>query len=95
MLRLLPGVVIHIAAASAMLLLWVLAGQPLFTDDLWIHLALGDAFAQNGPWLSTDPALFTAPGPPPPAAWLADLFFWAALQLTGFQGVPRSVFLIN
>jgi len=78
---------IHAVAAIAVGLLLLLAGQPLFTDDLWIHLALGDAFLRDGPWLAGDPHLFTAPGPPPPSAWLADVFLSLAASIVGFQGL--------
>ncbi len=71
-------------------LMLVAAGQPLFTDDLWWHLALGQAYTQEGPWLAADPLLFTALGPPAPAAWLSDVTLAAvesALGLTGLRVV--------
>jgi tetratricopeptide (TPR) repeat protein len=61
------------------------AAQPLQTDDMWWHLALGRAYAGDGPWLADDPLLHTAAGPPDPAAWLSDL----GLHLVGsFGGFP-------
>jgi len=68
-------------------LLLVAAGQPIFTDDIWWHLALGEAYAQQGPWLEEDPLLFTAPGPPAPAAWLADLALFGLGRCGGFAGL--------
>jgi len=68
-------------------LLLVAAGQPIFTDDIWWHLALGEAYAQQGPWLEEDPLLFTAPGPPAPAAWLADLALFGLGRCGGFDGL--------
>jgi hypothetical protein len=79
-----------VAVASCVILcalILVAAGQPLFTDDLWWHLALGQAHLREGPWLSADPLLFTAPGPPAPAAWLSDLLFAGAEALAGFTGL--------
>ncbi len=68
-------------------LLLIAVGQPLFTDDTWWHLALGRAYAQVGPWLTRDPLLFTAPGPPVPAAWLADLLLHATQHFGGFAAL--------
>lgn len=68
------------------LVLWAV-GQPLFTDDLWWHLALGKAYLGEGPWLAADPLLFTAPGPPAPAAWLADAVWAGVDHVAGFTGL--------
>jgi hypothetical protein len=62
-------------------------GQPVWTDDLWWHLALGEAYAREGPWLAADPLLFTAAGPPIPASWLADLALHGVIQTLGIQGL--------
>lgn len=71
-----------------MLLLGLLtAGQPLITNDLWWHLALGRAYAEYGPLLPEDPLLFTAPGPPTPASWLWALGVHGVEQLAGFTGL--------
>jgi len=68
-------------------LLVVAAAQPLITDDAWWHLALGEAFAREGPWLAADPLLFTAPGPPAPTSWLADVGLYTVHGLAGFRGL--------
>jgi len=68
-------------------LVLVAVAQPLVTDDLWWHLALGQAHLREGPWLATDPLLFTAPGPPAPAAWLSDLLFAGVEALAGLTGL--------
>ncbi len=79
---------ISFAALLALAVLLLIAvGQPVFTDDAWWHLALGRAYAQVGPWLSGDPLLFTAPGPPVPAAWLADLLLYATQHVGGFAAL--------
>ena len=44
--------------AAGMLL--VLAGAPLYTDDLWWHLKAGETYASEGPWPAADPMLHTA-----------------------------------
>lgn len=86
----LVGVAWALAVASSLVLcalVLVAVGQPLFTDDLWWHLALGQAHLREGPWLSADPLLFTALGPPAPAAWLSDLLFAGVDALAGFTGL--------
>ncbi|MDG2049331.1 MAG: tetratricopeptide repeat protein, partial [Myxococcota bacterium] len=65
----------------------VAAGQPLVTDDAWLHWALGRAYANQGPWLNADPLLAQALGPPTPAAWLFDLALFHLEQQTGFAGL--------
>jgi hypothetical protein len=63
------------------------AAQPLQTDDLWWHLALGRAYASEGPWLTGDPLLHTAAGPPAPAAWLSDLGLHLVGSIGGFPAL--------
>lgn len=65
----------------------VLAAQPIYANDTWIHLALGRAFAEQGPWLSADPYLFAAPGPPSPSSWLGSLVIYGAQSGFGFLGL--------
>jgi hypothetical protein len=77
----------HLGAALCALLLLVAVGQPIFTDDAWWHLALGAAYAENGPWLARDPLLYTATGPPPPVSWLADLVLHGVARTGGFQAL--------
>jgi hypothetical protein len=83
----LPELLGQLALAALAALLLVAVGQPLFTDDAWWHLALGEAYAQQGPWLAEDPLLYTAPGPPAPAAWLADLALFGVWRGAGFEGL--------
>ena len=73
----------HAAAATVCGALLYAVGQPIFTDDLWWHLALGRAFAEHGPRLAEDPLLFAPAGPPSPASWLADV---ALARLAGSAG---------
>jgi hypothetical protein len=79
-----------LAFASLLLLVLLLlfsVGRPLFTDDLWWHLALGRAYLANGPWLSEDPLLFAAAGPPSPAAWLFDAVLAGILDTAGLNAL--------
>lgn len=77
----------HASAGVLLVLLLVAVGQPIFTDDLWWHLALGEAHASSGVSLSEDPLLYTAAGPPSSAAWLSDLFLFEVLRMLGFSGL--------
>ena len=82
-----PRFLIHVAALAVCGLLLASVGQPLFAEDSWWHLAMGEVYAAQGPWLDSDPALHTASGPPAPAAWLADLGLYAVERAVGFQGL--------
>jgi hypothetical protein len=77
----------HLIVGSSIAVFLVAVGQPIITDDLWWHLALGDAYAQQGLWLAHDPLLFTSPGPPVPASWLADLGLAAIAKLGGLNAL--------
>lgn len=89
--RQVPARALDLASALALLallaLVLVAVGQPIFTDDLWWHLALGRAYASAGPWLPRDPLLFTASGPPAPAAWLSDLALAGVAGRFGLDGL--------
>jgi hypothetical protein len=82
-----PELLAHAGCVALAALLLVAVGQPLFTDDAWWHLALGEVYARAGPWLDEDPLLFTAPGPPVPAAWLTDLALFGVGRFSGFAGL--------
>jgi hypothetical protein len=77
----------HGAALAVGALLLVSAGQPIFSEDTWWHLSMGEAYARAGPWLPSDPLLHTAKAPPAPAAWLFDLGLHAVQRALGFQGL--------
>lgn len=83
-----PGrLLVHVLALSLALLVIALAGQPIYANDTWIHLALGKAFASQGPWLVADPHLYAAPGPPSPSSWLGSLAIFEIQSLFGFVGL--------
>ena len=65
----------------------IAVGQPIISDDTWIHLTLGRAYFEQGPWLETDPLLANASGPPLPAAWLTGAFFHGLERVAGFAGL--------
>ncbi|MFK7897815.1 MAG: hypothetical protein AB8G23_18410 [Myxococcota bacterium] len=81
-------IVVHAIAACLVVMTLVLVGQPIYANDTWIHLALGEAFVQaGGPWLSADPHLFAAPSPPPPSSWLGSVAIYAVRDAFGFTGL--------
>lgn len=62
-------------------------GQPILSDDIWLHLSLGRAYLAEGPWLEADPLLANPLGVPLPAAWGTDIVFALVQQLGGFQAL--------
>jgi hypothetical protein len=82
-----PQALAHLSLAVCGGLVLVAAGQPLNTDDLWWHLALGRVFAAHGPWLADDPLLFAPAAPPSPASWLSDLGLAALAHTAGFYAL--------
>jgi len=83
----LPAGIAHAAAGTALAAMVWLAAQPVMTDDVWWHLAMGEIYAHAGPWLDEDPLLHTATKAPAPAAWLADIGLHAASKVAGIQGL--------
>ncbi|MBJ20723.1 MAG: hypothetical protein CL933_15045 [Deltaproteobacteria bacterium] len=81
------GLVIHACAIGLALATLVLVGQPIYANDTWVHLAMGQAFAAAGPWLEVDPHLFAAPGPPAPSSWIGSLALYQAWAYFGFTGL--------
>lgn len=82
-----PDGVALLALALIGLATLVAVGQPIITDDIWIHLTLGRAYLDQGPWLQTDPLLANALGPPLPAAWLTGTFLHLFERVGGFTGL--------
>ena len=82
-----PSFIVHVATLAVVGLMLLSAGQPIFTDDSWWHLAIGEVYAKAGPWLSSDPFLFLSEGPPAPAAWLTDVVFYGVHVVSGFSGL--------
>ncbi|MEZ7980409.1 MAG: hypothetical protein QMC74_12045 [Myxococcota bacterium] len=81
------ALLIHGPALALVLITLALVGQPIYANDTWIHLALGEAFASQGPLLAADPHLFAAPGPPSPSSWLGSLAIFEIESRFGFLGL--------
>jgi hypothetical protein len=77
-----------VSLALVVLLLLVLVGRPLATDDLWWHMKLGEVYAEQGPWVSEDPLYHTTTHRPTvPHEWLFQVgVHWLERGL-GFQGL--------
>ncbi len=80
-------VLIHAPALALSVATIVLAGQPLYANDTWIHLALGEVFASQGPWLAADPHLYAAPGAPSSSSWLGSVALFEIQSALGFFGL--------
>jgi hypothetical protein len=71
----------------AAIVIW-LAGRPIATDDLWWHLALGAAYAREGPWPLAEP-MFHSVGDQKtlPQEWLFQVALHGWHALVGFPGL--------
>ena len=81
----------HVVAGVGLLVLAALvvglAAGPLTTNDLWWHLAHGQAYATSGPWLASDPCLATAVEGPIPHQWLFALAAHGVERVSGLHGL--------
>jgi hypothetical protein len=76
------------ALAFMMALLVYAAGRPIDNNDFWWHLAMGEIFATNGPWLESDPLTHTAKsGPPSSHEWLFEVAIHGLEEQVGLQGL--------
>jgi uncharacterized membrane protein YdcZ (DUF606 family) len=86
-----PRAAAAVALASLLIvvaLLLALVGRPLATDDLWWHLKLGEAYAQEGPWLPQDPLYHTTQDQPTvPHEWLFQVAVHGIQRWSGFHGL--------
>ena len=55
-----PMIVTATALGLLVLMVLLLAGAPIYTDDLWWHLKAGEMYATEGPWPEADWMLHTA-----------------------------------
>jgi hypothetical protein len=84
----LAAVIAGIGLAVVAVRLLHLVGGAVATDDLWWHLRLGEEYTAHGPWLESDPLLYTAvEGAPPPHAWLFGVALSAVDRSLGLQGL--------
>ena len=83
-----------VAAASLMFVVALslyLAGAPIFTNDFWFHLKMGEVYWLEGPWPGADPMLHTAHAHAPiQHEWLFGVLLHGLERTTGFFGI-RSV----
>jgi tetratricopeptide (TPR) repeat protein len=82
-----PAALALLSLAALVVLLLVVVGRPLATDDLWWHLALGERYASEGVQLDSDPLLQTATEAPAAASWLFDVAAHGVACSVGFQGL--------
>jgi hypothetical protein len=65
-----------------------LAAGPIMANDFWWHLKLGEIYWAEGPWLESDPFVYTSQGrAPDPHAWLFGVALYAIESAAGLQGV--------
>jgi hypothetical protein len=83
-----PIIVSATALAMLVIMTLLLAGAPLYTEDLWWHLKAGEMYATDGPWPKADWMLHTAREEAPiQHEWLFGVSAYALQQLLGFQGL--------
>jgi hypothetical protein len=82
-----PTALALLSLAALVVLLLVVVGRPLATDDLWWHLALGERYASQGLQLDSDPLLHTVTEAPAAASWLFDVAAYRLACSVGFQGL--------
>lgn len=74
-------------AVLAVLVLY-LAGGPILADDFWFHLKMGEVYANHGPWLASEPLLYTAgDDAPPPHEWLFGVSLFGLERVVGLWGL--------
>ncbi len=84
----LPGLLALGALLPLLAIVVWLAGRPLATDDAWWHLALGRAYAQEGPWIDSEPMFHTVRDQPTvPQEWLFQVALHALQRAVGFHGL--------
>jgi len=81
-----------VAAATALvylcLLVLLIAGGPLYTEDLWWHLKAGEMYLREGPWPAQDLMLHTARAEAPVQhEWLFGVLLHEIHRFTGFHGL--------
>jgi len=65
-----------------------LAGAPIFTNDFWFHLKMGEVYWLEGPWPGADPMLHTAHEHAPiQHEWLFGILLHGLERTTGFFGI--------
>ena len=83
-----PTIVSATGLALLVLMVLLLCGAPLYTEDLWWHLKAGEMYATEGPWPQADWMLHTARADAPiQHEWLFGVFAYTLQQQLGFYGL--------
>ena len=83
-----PIVISATALGMLAIMTLLLAGAPLYTEDLWWHLKAGEMYVTDGPWPSQDWMLHTAREDAPiQHEWLFGVSVYALEKLLGFHGL--------
>jgi hypothetical protein len=83
-----PMIISATALGMLTLMVLLLAGAPLYTEDLWWHLKAGQMYFTEGPWPESDWMLHTARDDAPiQHEWLFGVSVYALEQLLGFHGL--------
>ena len=85
------AVTVTVAAAGLLFVVALslyLAGAPIFTNDFWFHLKMGEVYWLEGPWPGADPMLHTAHEHAPiQHEWLFGILLHGLERTTGFFGI--------
>jgi hypothetical protein len=84
-----PAALVALAALGVLVgLTLAMAGAPLYTDDLWWHLAAGEMYLREGLWPTADAMLHTAlESGPVQHEWLFGVLVHAVEAAAGFHGL--------
>jgi hypothetical protein len=84
----LPLVLAILSLGVLTLLMVLLAGRPLATDDLWFHLKMGEVYGTETLWPEADPMLHTAGDRRPVQhEWLFGVTVFGLERAVGLQGL--------
>ena len=88
-----PMIISATALGMLTLMALLLAGAPLYTEDLWWHLKAGQMYFTEGPWPQSDWMLHTASDDAPiQHEWLFGVSVYALERLLGFQATQEFYF---
>lgn len=83
-----PLIVAATAFGLLVLMVLLLSGAPIYTEDLWWHLKAGEMYATDGPWPEADWMLHTAHADAPiQHEWLFGVAAHVLERLVGFHGL--------
>lgn len=83
-----PRVLAVLSLAVLSVLLVLLVGRPVATDDLWFHLKMGEVYGTETLWPEEDPMLYTAGDRRPVQhEWLFGVISFGIERAIGLQGL--------